>query len=177
MKQTYQYLTPLQTHNNSHLFEDAHPHDGSNRIFIAGVPRCGSTLLESILATNPCLKDLGETTALAQAVYSISENTNRENKHNLCKLYDEQVAITVPDNHSRAIDKNLYNFINVLHIARSTPSGKIIHCNRHPLGNILSMLRAQLVLGNNYTSDNADAATAIAMQEQTFRRAKADYPD
>ena len=166
-----------KNHNNSHLFEDAHPHDGSNRIFIVGVPRCGSTLLESILATNPCLKDLGETNALTKAIYSISENTNKEKKYNLCKLYDEQVAITVPGNYSRTIDKNLYNFINVRHIASSMPSAKIIHCNRHPLDNILSMLRAELVLGNNYTSDPADAAKMIVMQEQTLRRAKADYPD
>ena len=120
---------------------DAHPHDGNNRIFIVGVPRCGSTLLESILATNPCLKDLGETTALAQAIYNTSENTNKEKKHSLCKLYDEQVARTVPSNHSSTVDKNLYNFINVSHIARSMPSAKIIHCKRHPLDNILSMLR------------------------------------
>ena len=56
------------------------------------------------------------------------------------------------------------------------PSAKIIHCYRNPLDNILSMLRTRLVYGNNYTSDPADAARMIIMQEQTIRQAKQDYP-
>ena len=83
----------------------------------------------------------------------------------------------MPGNHTHTIDKNLYNFINIDHIARAMPSAKIIHCHRHPLDNILSMLRAQLILGNNYTSDPADAARMLVMQERTIKRAKTDYPD
>ena len=33
--------------------EAINPTDGSGRIFIVGVFRCGSTLLESVLSTNP----------------------------------------------------------------------------------------------------------------------------
>jgi len=167
--------TNQKRRSDTNYFQDPHPQDGSNRIFIVGVPRCGSTLLESILATNPLLKDLGETNALNQAIAHGAENTNTQQKYNLSALYAEKIAASATS-HTNTIDKNLYNFLNAHHIARSMPSAKIIHCHRHPLDNILSMLRANLVAGNNYSSDPADAATMIVMQEQVLKQAKQDYP-
>ena len=167
--------TTKKTLNNLSRFQDAHPQDGNNRIFIVGVPRCGSTLLESILATNSFLKDLGETKALPQTIKQILDNTESGRHYTLSKLYDKK--IDGPMDRTKTIDKNLYNFVNVHHIARLMPSAKIIHCHRHPLDNILSMLRANLVHGNNYTSSPADAARMIIIQEQVLKQAKKDYPD
>ena len=159
----------------SNHFQNTRPEDGSNRIFIVGVPRCGSTLLESILATNIFLRDLGETNALPQAIQEAMERTNNTKHQSLKNLYNEKLTNS-ESRHAKTIDKNLYNFINARLIALSMPSAKIIHCNRHPLDNILSMLRADLVYGNNYTSDPADAAKFIIMQEKILRQCKKDYP-
>lgn len=149
--------------------------DGSNRIFIVGVPRCGSTLLESILATNPILQDLGETNALGQAIEQALKYTKDAKHQSLESLYEKNLGNPCSP-HTITIDKNLYNFINARHIVRLMPSAKIIHCHRHPLDNILSMLRADLVFGNNYTSDPADAAKFLILQEETLRQCKEDHP-
>tara|TARA_B100000925_G_C21748535_1_gene362420 strand:- start:133 stop:564 length:432 start_codon:yes stop_codon:yes gene_type:complete len=55
------------------------------------------------------------------------------------------------------------------------PSARIIHCRRHPLDNILSMLRANLTAGNNYTSDPLDAAKFLIHQEDTMNKFKSTY--
>ena len=55
------------------------------------------------------------------------------------------------------------------------PSARIIHCRRHPLDNILSMLRSNLKAGNNYTSDPLDAAKFLIHQEETMSRFKVAY--
>ena len=73
------------------------------------------------------------------------------------------------------VDKNLYNFSLIEVIARAMPSARIIHCRRHPLDNILSMLRSNLEAGNNYTSDPLDAAKFLIHQEKTMSRFKHKY--
>ena len=55
------------------------------------------------------------------------------------------------------------------------PAAKIIHCYRHPLDNILSMLRSNLSAGNNYTADPQDAAKFLIHQEETVGRIKRKY--
>ena len=165
----------LQSLNNISCFQDAQPQDGNNRIFIIGVPRCGSTLLESILATNPLLKDLGETSALRDVITHALEHTNNGKKLHLSKQYAKEIGSSCTDK-TYTIDKNLYNFVHSRLIASSMPAAKIIHCSRNPLDNILSMLRANLVFGNNYASDPVDAAKMIIMQEKTLNRTKVEYP-
>ena len=70
------------------------------------------------------------------------------------------------------MDKNLYNFQLVPALVQLMPAAKIIHCRRHPLDNILSMLRSNLQAGNNYTSDPIDAAKLIIHHEQVMAEIK-----
>ena len=42
--------------------------DRNKYLFIVGMPRCGSTLLESILSLNPEVKDLGEVFFLEESL-------------------------------------------------------------------------------------------------------------
>ena len=56
------------------------------------------------------------------------------------------------------------------------PAAKIIHCYRHPLDNVLSMLRSNLQVGNNYTSDPSDAASFLVDLELTMTDFKQQFP-
>ena len=55
------------------------------------------------------------------------------------------------------------------------PSARIIHCRRHPLDNILSMLRSNMKTGNNYASDPLDAAKFLIHQEEIMNEFKRNY--
>jgi len=103
-------------------------------IFIVGMPRSGSTLLENILSLNDNVVDMGEVDFLEESIREIKDIkdvfTSYKNKiKNKFKLA------------SCFTDKNLFNFIYCPVIYRFFPNAKIIHCMRNPLDNILSMYR------------------------------------
>lgn len=151
------------------------PSDGKGKIFIVGIPRCGSTLLESILSVNSNICDLGESQALSQAfALTISKVSAKESTPSLSDAYTEKTKELLTK-HTNSIDKNLYNFRFTEAIARAMPSARIIHCRRHPLDNILSMLRSNLQVGHSYTSDPLDAAKFLIHHEVTMNTFKSKY--
>ena len=79
--------------------------------------------------------------------------------------------------HKYTTDKNLYNFIHISLIASHMPAGKVIHCRRNPMDNILSMHRSYLSAGNNYTSNLEDAAKVLVAQEKAMQINKKRYPE
>ena len=133
-----------QTKQFSEAAEHIQPgeqNDGFNRIFIVGVPRCGSTLLETILASNPKIKELGESDAMPKAVKHINPSQANPPSGNLSDAYSKELNED-PKHHGITVDKNLYNYQRIQLIARAMPAAKIIHCRRNPMDNILSMLRS-----------------------------------
>lgn len=157
------------------LIQEGYNNDGHGRIFIVGVPRCGSTLLESILATNPNIADLGETDAMSKAIKRVNHQNPEIMSIRLTDSYSRELS-SVARCAEFTVDKNLYNFQRVFHIARGMPAAKIIHCRRNPLDNILSMLRSNLRSGNNFTSDTLHAAKFIFHHDELLNHAKAIHP-
>ena len=112
--------------------------DSNQYLFIVGMPRCGSTLLESILSLNSEVKDLGEVSFLED---SLKETDNLLEVKN---LYEEKVMLI---NSKKKIftDKNLFNFLYCSIIYNLFPNARIIHCTRNPLDNILSIYRTNFL--------------------------------
>ena len=160
--------------NDADSIQKGGPNDGFGRIFIVGVPRCGSTLLETILATNPNIIELGETDALPRAIKQISDLDGRESPAGLSDVYLREIKKSAQDA-LLTVDKNLYNYQRVGHIIRGMPAAKIIHCRRNPLDNILSMLRSNLRRGNNFTSDPLDAAKFILSHQRLIDRFSSNH--
>ena len=156
-------------------FQNGSINDGLGRIFIVGVPRCGSTLLETILATNPNIFELGETDALSRAIQRINNIQTENSRVSLAEAYFSLLSQEAKIAHY-TVDKNLYNYQRVFHIARGLPAAKIIYCRRNSLDNILSMLRSNLRSGNNFTSDPLDAAKLILNHDQFIKQAIASNP-
>ena len=112
--------------------------DDNRYLFIVGMPRCGSTLLESILSINPEVKDLGEVFFLEESLKKTDDLLEVQN------LYAEKVILT---NSKKKIftDKNLFNFLYCPIIYNFFPNARIIHCIRNPLDNILSIYRTNFL--------------------------------
>ena len=66
----------------------------------------------------------------------------------------------------------IYIIFNLYLLCPIDASCQIIHCRRHPLDNILSMLRSNLQAGNNYTSDPIDAAKPTIHHEKVMAEIK-----
>ena len=137
-------------------------------IFIVGMPRSGSTLLETILNMNSSIIALGES--------NILEETSLDNKKisgflTLAERYWSKIKER-EKKLNKTTNKNLYNYLYVGFIANQIPNAKIIHCFRNPLDNILSMYRAYFDRGNNYSSSLVDSARAYLNQEEIMTEYK-----
>ena len=137
-------------------------------IFIVGMPRCGSTLVESILSMNNSVIDLGEINLLEKAF--LIDQKKDQNK-SLSEIYFQEIK-NLKGNFKITTNKWLYNYQYSGIILNNIPNAKIIHCFRHPLDNILSITRANFARGNSYSSSLKDCAKIYLDQELTMQEYK-----
>ena len=131
-------------------------------IFIIGMPRSGTTLVESIISINKNVLDLGETNILEE---SFLESKKDSGKKSLAEVYINKIKrfnskLTITTN------KWLYNYLYAGIIANQLPNSKIIYCFRNPLDNILSIYRAHFRSGNEYASSLKDCANVYLHHEE-----------
>lgn len=110
----------------------------SELIFIVGMPRSGSTLLENILSLNKEVVDLGEIEILSDILINYNTSDKGENPY---EKYINKINKFYP-NFKIATDKNLFNYINCPVIDKYFENSKIIYCLRNPLDNIISIYRS-----------------------------------
>ncbi len=135
-------------------------------IFILGLPRSGSTLLEQVLASHSAVEGTGELPYVGRLATSLC----RTGRHEVS--YPDAVRALDPDRvtalgtdylalarmHRRTaaprfIDKMPNNFPNVGLIALMLPNARIIDARRHPLDACLSCYRQLFAKGQNFTYD------------------------
>ena len=143
----------------------------SENIFIVGMPRCGSTLLESILTMNNSVYDLGEINILEES-YLEYKKSKKEKK--IDELYIEKVNQKTHFNITT--NKWLYNYRYAGIISNEIPNSKIIHCYRNPLDNILSLYRAHFTKGNQYSSSLVNCTKVYLDQEKIMSLYKNKFP-
>ena len=136
-------------------------------IFIVGMPRSGSTLLESILSMNAGVDDLGECDFLEKSYLECKTNNQ---VCTIAERYWKKIKDHKKQSHSTT-NKNLYNYQYAGIIAKKIPNSKIIHCYRNPLDNILSIYRAHFK-GNQYSSSLVDVAKVYLDQEELMNKYK-----
>tara|TARA_B100000700_G_C15059156_1_gene864571 strand:+ start:2290 stop:3954 length:1665 start_codon:yes stop_codon:yes gene_type:complete len=126
-------------------------------IFIVGMPRCGSTLLESILTMNSKVDDLGEVNIFEESYLESGFKGEIKEKKKLNQLYFTKIR-ELSKSPYITTNKMLYNYQYAGMIAMGISNCKIIHCFRNPLDNILSIYRAHFTKGNEYSSSLFDIA-------------------
>ena len=100
------------------------------KIFIVGMPRCGSTLIESILSVNSNVVGLGETNSLFKVIDFLSSgDSGRLNEVvDIDSIYLENKRAEA---NSIFLDKNLYNFAFLSWLPFLMPESRVIHVRRH----------------------------------------------
>ena len=137
-------------------------------IFIVGMFRSGSTLLESILSMNNSVIDLGETKILEE---SFLESKEVDQKGRFAEIYWKKIK-DLNKQSNISTNKNLHNYQYTGIIAKQIPNAKIIHCFRNPLDNILSIYRAHFTIGNEYSSSLVDCTNVYLDQEEIMTEYK-----
>ena len=140
-------------------------------IFIVGMPRSGSTLVESILSMNTDVDSLGEINILEE---SFQERQKENNDCSLANLYLKKTN----SRESKAnitTNKWLYNYQYTGIICSQIPNAKIIHCYRNPLDNILSIYRTHFSTANQYASSLVDCSKIYLDQENIMTEYKTRF--
>jgi tetratricopeptide (TPR) repeat protein len=101
-------------------------------VFLVGMPRCGSSLIEQILASHPDIHGAGELVQL-RALFAAAE----PGPHPIAEVALERLRRLSP-RAARIIDKDLRNFLHLGVIHRIFPRARIVHCRRDPLDTCFS---------------------------------------
>jgi tetratricopeptide (TPR) repeat protein len=119
-------------------------------VFILGMPRSGTTLVEQTLASHPEVHGAGELAIVGGLINTLAgiqgnlagypESATLIDAVTSCQLGDEYVSClrSVDKKARRVTDKMPGNFINLGFIGTILPNAKIIHCHREPLDTCLS---------------------------------------
>ena len=120
-------------------------------IFICGMPRSGTTLVEQIIASHSAISGAGEVHYLSEV---INNNFLNDLKFNTPKILDEiaKSSNSIYEQYNNLIkfhnfnsdiitDKAPQNFMWIGFIKTFLPGSKIIHCSRNPKDNCLSIFK------------------------------------
>lgn len=152
----------------------------SNRpIFILGMPRSGTTLVEQILAAHPQVHPCGELQEMRRIWGDLVQRLGRGLVTGLAQLsqsdvdaaasrYLEHLAALNADA-PRVTDKMPHNFEQLGLINLLFPEARVIHCIRNPLDTCVSCYTIQFSLAHAYATDLAHLGHAYAEYQRLMR--------
>ena len=135
-------------------------------VFILGMPRSGTSLIEQVLSSHPEIYGAGElkymTSALenidilgrrlkfgeVEAAFAYEENASYERRG---QWYIDKLKNTAGKEYKRIVDKMPGNFNFAGLIGRVLPNAKIIHSMRHPVETCLSCYRIHFAEGHQWS--------------------------
>lgn len=135
-------------------------------IFIVGMPRSGTTLIEQILASHPSVYGAGEIPFLNNLIQSsMDDNSIRLYPENILQLlphimtekYLEHLQ-RISSTASHITDKMPFNFIAIGLIHALFPNAKIIHVKRGAIDTCLSCYTKLFSQGHYYSYDLTELA-------------------
>lgn len=152
-------------------------------IFIIGLPRSGTTLVERILGGAPGVRSNGETDNLSNALMSCVSSTSGDifdrcanaPANAVAQAYDRAAA---HDDFSGVIIEKLpLNFLYAGAIARSFPSSPIVWVRRHPVDNCFAMFRTLFGAGYPFSYDFEELARYYSAYLGLMRHWKRTIPN
>lgn len=134
-------------------------------IFIIGMPRSGTSLVEQILAAHPEVTGGGELTYMPSIIDGLSKKAGSSRPWPFCALDAGQQTINsaaqyyldnidrLSDNTQYVTDKMPHNFYSLGLIRLLFPEAKVIHCTRDPLDTCLSIYFQKFKEGHPYSKN------------------------
>ncbi len=155
----------IDVFNEQFLSKNAgHGDPDSSPIFIVGLPRSGSTLIEQILASHSQVEGTHELSELPRLVRSLPRAKTQDRfpenlpglQNQLWARFGQRYLESVERYRSgspRFIDKNPNNFIYVGLLALILPGAKIINARRHPMDSCFGTYKQLFAQGQPFSYD------------------------
>jgi len=121
-------------------------------IFILGMPRSGSSLVEQILSSHSNVYAAGEIADFKNILFHLTNTKGIAKSYDIFAQDPEKISNLLEELYSKRMrkysedseyitNKDLYNFQLIGLIALAMPYAKIIHCTRDPMDNCLSIYK------------------------------------
>ena len=138
--------------------------DDNTPIFILGMPRSGTSLVEQVLSSHSKVYGAGELYDLRQTILTSNPKfTQHRFPDHLGQLDGNELTqfginyvkrLREYSHHAHHItDKMPANFLYIGMIKLILPNAKIIHCQRNPIDTCLSCFKNHFALGHRFSSD------------------------
>ncbi len=155
-------------------------------IFIVGMPRSGTTLIEQILSSHSKVHGAGELSYISSYVVKIEEK--RMQKYPYCmngltsddldyfsKSYLDAVSEQSKGS-AHVVDKMPHNFVYVGFIKQLFPDSKIIYCKRNPIDTCLSIYFTRFNDSHPYATSFKDVAHQYKYSTEIMKHWTDIYP-
>ncbi len=148
-------------------------------VFVVGMPRSGSTLVEAIIAAHPEATGAGELPAMQELVNELGltigstlpypaciEDLSADDMNRAAQTYLDRLG-RVTGRARRGVDKFLNNHRHLGLIALILPASRVIHCRRDPMDTCLSCYAEPLpTAAYPYTADLQSLGVAWLQYER-----------
>ena len=192
-KQSNYYYQKIISKKFNHIeylnFKKKNCNKNNKQLFIIGLPRSGSTLIENLLSNEKSLTDLGENAFVNMAMVNqlknkiFQKNFNPENFElkfdyiELEKFVLDRIKERIKDKGSlNFIDKTLVNFFNIDVILSIFPDAKFIHCFRNKYDSIIAIYQS-LLPTLSWTHNLEEILAYIDNYLRVVTYFKSKYPD
>lgn len=156
-------------------------------IFILGLPRAGSTLLEQIIASHPAIEGTMELPDIDMLAQRIAAKHAGDHEAALAALtaqectalgeeYLERTRIQRREGRPFFIDKMPNNWLHVGFIHLILPKAKIIDARRHPMACCFSAWKQHFARGQDFSFDLRDVGRYYSCYVDAMRHMDAALP-
>lgn len=156
------------------------PESGMTPIFIVGMPRSGTTLVEQILASHTQIYGAGELSLLERAVRSGAKEEVKDPLSQLASIREtyraglDDIGITEP----YVTDKMPLNFRWIGFICTAMPNAHIVHVQRDPRAICWSIFKHHFPShGHGFANDLSDLAGFYALYQSLMQFWHERFPD
>ena len=145
---------------------------GASPIFIVGLPRTGSTLVERIIGQHSAVHSAGELAALSEAIAIVADRSAPDHAVGWLGYVDTLGTVDAAsiaeeylarararlDNRPRFSDKAPSNFYHCALIFRAFPAARVVHVTRRPLATCYAIYKTRFGNGFPFAYDLNDIA-------------------
>lgn len=159
--------------------------DRRGALFVTGLPRSGTTLVDRILSSHGRVDSLGEINDFALTLTRLAGTSDKSalldaSAHLDMDALGEAYLASARNYGTREelfIDKTPANWLYFGLIAKALPAAVVIHVRRHPLDSCFAMYRTLFRMGYPFSYDLGDLARYYIAYHRLMKHWRQTFPD